>query len=378
MSRAPSRSTRLMCGPGSTRSAKIPPPTSRPCRDGAAGRDIAMRYIDAFNHFFPRRFFAGVLETPAAQKDMGKRIRGIPALFDLDERRRVVDAFSDYSQILSLGMPAIDRLWAPAQAPEWARIGNDGLAELVARDPGRFPGYAASLPMNAPEAAAREAERVLANGANAIQLHTNVDGAPIDQAQFWPIYEIIEKSGKPILLHPIRTREMADYRTETKSKYEICSVIGWPFETGAALARLVFSGIMDRYPGLKIVTHHLGGIIPYFEGRVAHSWDQLGVRTSDEDYASLLKSLKKRPFDYFKGFYGDTALAGARAPTICGISFFTPDHVLFASDCPFDPEKGRGYIRATIEVMESLDLAEADREKICHRNAERMFGLSSA
>ena len=272
-------------------------------------------------------------------------------------------------------MPAIDRLWGPEHAPEWARIGNDELAELSAKDPKRFPGWAASLPMNAPAAAAREAERALANGANAIQLHTNVDGAPIDEEHFWPIYEIIEKSGRPILLHPIRTREMADYRTETKSKYEICSVIGWPFETGAALARLVFSGVMDRYPDLKVITHHLGGIIPYFEGRVAHSWDQLGVRTSDEDYASLLKRLKKRPFDYFKGFYGDTALAGARAPTICGISFFTPDHVLFASDCPFDPEKGRGYIRATIEVMESLDLPQADMDKICHRNAERMFGL---
>src|SRR5712672_1738324 len=269
-----------------------------------------MRYVDAFNHFFPQRFFAGVLETPAARKDMGKRIRGIPALFDLDERFRVVDSFPDYSQILSLAMPAIDRLWDAAAAPTWAQIGNDELAGLVAKYPGRFPGYAASLPMNAPAAAAQEAERALRNGACAIQLHTNVDGAPIDEEHFWPIYEIIEKSGKPILLHPIRTREMADYRTETKSKYEICSVIGWPFETGAALARLVFSGIMDRYPDLKVITHHLGGIIPYFEGRVAHSWDQLGVRTSDEDYASLLKRLKKRPFDYFKGFYGDTALAG--------------------------------------------------------------------
>ena len=115
---------------------------------------------------------------------------------------------------------------------------------------------------------------------------------------------------------------MADYRTEDKSKYEICSVIGWPFETGAALARLVFSGIMDRFPDLKVISHHLGGIIPYFEGRVAHSWDQLGARTSDEDYSLILKRLKKRPFDYFKGFYGDTALAGARAPTICGLSFF--------------------------------------------------------
>jgi predicted TIM-barrel fold metal-dependent hydrolase len=337
-----------------------------------------MRYIDAFNHFFPKRFFEGVLATPAAQRDIGKRIRGIPALWDIDERLRIVESFPDYSQILSLAMPAIDRLWEAAQAPAWARIGNDELAELVARYPGHFPGYAASLPMNAPEAAAREAERVLRNGANAIQLHTNVDGAPIDQDAFLPIYEIIAKSGRPILLHPIRTREMADYRTEATSKYEINSVIGWPFETGAALARLVFSGIMDRFPDLKVITHHLGGIIPYFEGRVGHSWDQLGARTSDEDYAALLKRLKKRPLDYFKAFYGDTALAGARAPTVCGISFFTPDRVLFASDCPFDPEKGRGYIRATIEVIESLDLTKDDREKICHRNAETMFALGTA
>jgi uncharacterized protein len=205
-----------------------------------------------------------------------------------------------------------------------------------------------------------------------------VDGAPIDQEAFLLIYEIIERSGKPILLHPIRTREMADYRTETRSKYETCSVIGWPFETGAALARLVFSGIMDRFPALKVISHHLGGIIPYFEGRVAHSWDQLGARTSDEDYSVILQRLKKRPFDYFKNFYGDTALAGARAPTICGISFFGPDRVLFASDCPFDPEKGRGYIRSTIAVMESLELSEPDKEKICYKNAQAIFGLPTA
>ena len=122
---------------------------------------------------------------------------------------------------------------------------------------------------------------------------------------------------------------------------------------------------MDRFPNLKVIAHHLGGIIPYFEGRVAHSWDQLGARTSDED-------------DYFKGFYGDTALAGARAPTICGLSFFGPDRVLFASDCPFDKEKGRGYIRATIAVMQSLELPDEDMKKICHRNAETMFGLRKA
>ena len=337
-----------------------------------------MRYIDAYNHFFPKRYYDALLETPAGTKDLGKRVRGIPALSNLDERRRVVGMFEDYAQLLSLGLPAVERLWGPDQAPEMARIGNDGLAEIVERHPDQFVGYSALLPMNVPEAAVREAERVLANGANAVQIASNVNGRPLDEPEFWPIFEVIAKSGKPILLHPARTREMPDYPSEKHSKYEICSVLGWPYETGVTLARLVFSGIMDRYPDLKVIAHHLGGVIPYLEGRVGHSWDQLGARTSDEDYASLLKRLKKRPYDYFKDFYGDTAVEGARAATVCGLDFFGAEHVLFASDCPFDKEKGPGYIRSTIAVIESLGLTAADKERVCHGNARRMFGLATA
>ena len=337
-----------------------------------------MRYIDAYNHFFPKRYYDALLETPAGTKDLGKRVRGIPALSNLDERRRVVGMFEDYAQVLSLGLPAVERLWGPDKAPEMARIGNDGLAEIVERHPDQFVGYSALLPMNVPEAAVREAEWVLANGANAVQIASNVNGRPLDEPEFWPIFEVIAKSGRPILLHPARTREMPDYPTEKHSKYEICSVLGWPYETGVTLARLVFSGIMDRYPDLKVIAHHLGGVIPYLEGRVGHSWDQLGARTSDEDYASLLKRLKKRPYDYFKDFYGDTAVEGARAATVCGLDFFGAEHVLFASDCPFDKEKGPGYIRSTIAVIESLGLTAADKERVCHGNARRMFGLATA
>jgi aminocarboxymuconate-semialdehyde decarboxylase len=337
-----------------------------------------VRYIDAYNHFFPKRYYDALLETPAGAKDLGKRVRGIPALSNLDERRRVVELFDDYSQVLSLGLPPVERLWGPDQAPEMARIGNDGLAEIVAKHPDRFVGYSALLPMNVPEAAVKEAERALRNGANAIQLATNVNGTALDEPQFWPVFEVIAKSGKPILLHPARTRDMPDYPAEKHSKYEICSVLGWPYETGVTLARLVFSGIMDRYPDLKVIAHHLGGVIPYLEGRVAHSFDQLGARTSDEDYGALLKKLKKRPYDYFKDFYGDTAVEGARAATVCGLDFFGAGHVLFASDCPFDKEKGPGYIRSTIAVLESLGLPAADAQRICHGNAERMFGLAPA
>jgi predicted TIM-barrel fold metal-dependent hydrolase len=337
-----------------------------------------VRYIDAYNHFFPKRYYDALLETPAGSKDLGKRVRGIPALSNLDERLRVVDQFENYAQVLSLGLPPVERLWGQEKSPEMARIGNDGLAEIVAKHPDRFVGYSALLPMNAPGAAVKEAERVLSNGANAIQIASNANGAALDEPHFWPIFEVIAKSGKPILLHPSRTRDMPDYPTEKYSKYEICSVLGWPFETGVTLARLVFSGIMDRYPDLKVIAHHLGGVIPYLEGRVGHSWDQLGSRTSEEDYAPLLKKLKKRPYDYFKGFYGDTAVEGARAATVCGLDFFGADHVLFASDCPFDKEKGPGYIRSTIAVIESLGLSPADKEKICYRNAEQMFGLSAS
>ena len=334
-----------------------------------------MRYIDAFNHFNPKRYFDELLQSPAGQKDIGKRVRGIPALYDLDLRLKVVDMFPDYTQVLSLGMPMVERLWGPDKAPDMAKIANDGLAEVVAKHPDRFAGYTAVVPMNVPDAAAKEAERVIKNGANGFQIGTNAAGKPIDGKEFWPFYEVVAKSGKPILLHPARTREMPDYVGEDKSKYEICSVLGWPYETGVTLSRFIFSKIMDTYPDLKIVSHHLGGIIPYLEGRISHSFDQMGARTSDEDYEALRKSLKKRPFDYFKDFYADTAIEGVRAPMVCGIEFFGADHVLFASDCPFDKEKGPGYIRSTIAVLESLDLKPDDREKISFRNAQKMFGL---
>src|SRR6202043_966907 len=109
-----------------------------------------MRYTDAENHFFPKRYYDALLETPAAAKDLGKRVRGIPALSNLDERRRVVEMFDDYTQVLSLGLPAVERLWGPDRSPEMARLGNDGLAEIVAGHADRFVGYSGLLPMNRP------------------------------------------------------------------------------------------------------------------------------------------------------------------------------------------------------------------------------------
>ena len=116
-----------------------------------------MRYIDAFNHFFPKRYYEAFLETPAGSKDIGKRVRGIPALHDIELRKRVVEQFDNYTQVLSHALPPIERVWGPDQSPDMAKLANDGLAEIVAQNPRHFVGWSALLPMNAPEAAAREA-----------------------------------------------------------------------------------------------------------------------------------------------------------------------------------------------------------------------------
>jgi predicted TIM-barrel fold metal-dependent hydrolase len=141
------------------------------------------------------------------------------------------------------------------------------------------------------------------------------------------------------------------------------------------MARLVFSGVMTKYPDIKILTHHLGAMIPFFDARMDTGWATLGSRTSDEDYSHVLPSLGKPLMDCFRQFYGDTALCGSRAGTACGIEFFGADHVLFASDTPFGPDAGAGYIKSAIEVMNALDIPQSDKEKICYRNAVSFFGL---
>jgi len=334
--------------------------------------------IDAYTHFIPEKYFNKIVESGHA--DIGKRVREIPCIHDLEVRRRIVDSFKDYAQIISYPMPPLEVMTKgdAKLTEEYTRLVNDGFAEICTKYPDQFPGWVAQAALIAPDGGVREAERALKNGALGVQIYTNVAGKPLDDPAFEPFFAYMNKSGKPVWMHPARAANFPDYLSETKSKYEIWWTFGWSYETAAAMARLVFSGIMDRYPDLKVIAHHLGGVIPYLEGRVAHSFDQLGARTSDEDYGALLKSLKKRPYDYFKDFYGDTAVEGARAATVCGLDFFGAEHVLFASDCPFDKEKGPGYIRSTIGVIESLGLSAADQARICHGNAQRMFGLTTA
>jgi predicted TIM-barrel fold metal-dependent hydrolase len=306
-----------------------------------------------------------------------KRWMHIPVLWDLDQRIRMMKRWPGYQQVLTLSMPAIEFLGTPEQTPELARLANDGMAAIVRQHPDLFPAFVASLPMNNLPASLEEMDRAIEKlGAKGVQIFTNVNGRPLDGPEFFPIFERMSKTyDLPIWVHPSRTAKFADYPTEEKSKYEIWWLFGWPYETSAFMARLVFSQMFEKLPKLKIITHHLGAMAPFFVNRIGYGMDQFGSRTADEDYAALLKRMKKRPLDYFKMFYGDTSVNGSQSAIRCGLDFYGVDHVLFGTDCPFDPEGGPLFIRETIKTLDRMTLKPADRRKIYFGNAVNMLRL---
>ncbi len=220
--------------------------------------------IDIYNHIFPKTYHEKMMEVAPTHADLGKRVRDIPMLVDLDERFRVMDMFGDdYRQVLTIPGPQPALLAGPDASPELARVGNDGLAELVDRYPDRFIGFAATLPMNTPEAALAEIHRAVGElGANGIEVFTNIAGKPLDLPEFTPIWDAMAAYDLPIWLHPSRGAHQTDYTSEPKSRYEIWFTFGYPYETAAAMARIVFSRMLDRHPGLKFITHHMGGMVP--------------------------------------------------------------------------------------------------------------------
>ena len=332
--------------------------------------------IDIFSHILPKKYNEKMMRLDPKGGDINKRVRQAVGIVNMDERFKVMDLFGDYAQIINLVTPPIESFGPPPLSNEMARLANDGMAELVSKYPDRFPGFVASLPMNDPEGLLREARRATTDlGAVGVQIFSNVVGRPLDKPETMPLFDLMAELDKPIWIHPIRGADFPDYKSEPKSHYEIWWAFGWAYETSAAMAHLVFSGLFDRHPNIKIITHHLGGMIPYMEGKISHGWDVLGSRTTDEDYNLLLKRLKKRPVDYFRMFYADTAIFGSKIVAECGLKFFGIQNTLFGTDAPFGPKETSGWCGMVTQVIEGLDLTREERETIYEGNARRLLHL---
>jgi aminocarboxymuconate-semialdehyde decarboxylase len=327
--------------------------------------------IDSFTHFVPPEFADHLLGTELGRNAV-PRWRRIPTLVDLDAHFRLMDAFDDYLQIPSLANPPIEAYGSPQETPKIAAFANDALANLCERHRDRFPSFVANLPMNNPEAAVAEAERAVRElGAAGCLMYTNVLGAPLSDSKFFPVFEKLAELDHPIWLHPIRGPEHADYRTEDQSKHELWFTFGWPYETAVAMGRLVYSGVFDKLPSLKIITHHLGGLVPYLEGKISMGFRQAAEGDLDTNPVAREAGLRRPPVDYYRMFFGDTAVNGIPKALACGLEFFGADHCVFASDAPFDPQGGKHLIRESIRLIDEL---EPDvREKIYHGNVKSLI-----
>jgi predicted TIM-barrel fold metal-dependent hydrolase len=331
--------------------------------------------LDVFNHILPKDLYEEFCRI--APNNMAlNAFKTLPELWDLDAHLALMDGFGDYQQILSLSNPPIEMLGGPNATPALARFANDGLAALVKRHPDRFPGFIASLPMNNPDAAVREANRAITElRAGGIQIYTNVLGKPLSAPEYFPLFQTMAEHDLPVWIHPMRGPSFPDYATEDASENEIWFTFGWPYETSACVTRLIFAGIFDKLPTLKIITHHMGGMIPYFAEKIALGFRQIFDGEMGRNPAAAQAGLKRQPIEYFRLLYGDTALNGSMAATRCGHAFFTTERSLFATDAPFDSEGGRALIAGTIAAINSLEISDSERQRIFAGNAKALLRL---
>jgi predicted TIM-barrel fold metal-dependent hydrolase len=337
--------------------------------------------VDVFCHILPTRFnkarweraekshFVEHSPTHLRYVQAGKDpVSSYQVLTDLDARFRMMDEFENYRQVVSVATPAIEVV-APDDSEYVAKMLNDELAELVQKHPRYFAGGVASLPMDKPDVAARELERALGDlKLVGVQLFSNALGKPLDLPEFRPIFEIMSKHSLPILLHPARAKKQPDYSSESYSKYFIWQILGWPYDSSAAVTRIVFSGILDEYPNLKVIVHHTGGMLPFFSGRIEALYRNFWPLMEGEGGALL----KKPVMDYFRSFYADTATFTS-ASIDCAADFFGPDHIVFGTDAPFDAEGGRFSIRESTAAVKNSSLNAASQRKIFHQNFEALF-----
>ena len=328
--------------------------------------------IDIFPHILPVKF----MEALHKEKGLGHfrhLHKVIPTLSDLDYRFRIMDQFEGLMQVLNIAAPPLENIEDQQKAKDLARLANDEMAELVLKYRDRFAAALACIPMNNMDIALEELDRAI-NDLNfkGVQIFTPILNKPLDLPEFFPIYEKMCQFNLPILLHPQRETDYPDYRTEEASKYTLSSSLGWPYETTTAMVRLVLSGVMERYPELKIITHHCGGMVPYMVNRIT------GFVEAGEIFGSRKGpgNLRKPVADYLKMFYADTAIYGYTPGLMCGYALFGAQHLLFGTDMPFDSQFGLRYTRETIESIERMDISNTEKKMIFEDNARRLFRLT--
>ena len=331
--------------------------------------------IDAHTHMIYGRY----LDKLALPGEWGKKcmahLNGIartrPHLIDLEQRIGQLDRNGIDFQVVTL-QHVVDCNLLPGDAAAQLAVAkalNDNLARLMEDSKGRLIAVGC-VPLAGFEPGGRqELERAMNTlGLKWINLPSNLNGKPLDLPEFEPFWAYAAANNIPVFIHPNHPASPAGRTYE--AEYDLTHNFGWPFETTLALARLVFSGIMERYPNLKVVSHHLGGgMIPFFMGRTIETYDSAGQPRF------LGRVLPKPLFEYFSKFYYDTAVGGSAPAIRCAYEVFGADQLLFATDAPWGPGTGEGRLAEYPKIIRSLGLSEKENQKIFSENTRKLLRL---
>ena len=325
--------------------------------------------IDIYCHLIPPKLKELVLEKQKTIREITTNV----CLYDLDARFRVMDRYPDLVQVLTLPGATPDELAAGRESPiDVARRINDAMAELVDKYPYRFAAGVAVLPTSDIDASLKEIDRAVKElKLRGILLRIPINGKPVDSPEFFPLYEKMCELNLPIWFHPQRSPRVPDYPGETESKFLIWHLWGLVVESTYSMTRLVMSGVMQRYPDLKIIIHHCGAMVPFFSERITNHYHQSEMRNK----TTFTAGLKDRPVDYFRKFFTDTAIIGNPSALMCAYDFYGADQMLFGTDAPFDAQLGDYGTRRTIEAVERMEIPAEDKKKIFEDNARKLLRL---
>jgi predicted TIM-barrel fold metal-dependent hydrolase len=332
--------------------------------------------IDAFTHVLSDAYLRRVLELLRARGDRTARdyegmLFSDPTLTNLDERWKLMDELEaklgdDYRQVLVMAHTSAEHE-DPDTALDLARIGNEELAGLVADHPDRFVGWVAQTALQAGERNLEMIRGAIEDGALGVQIYTSIQGRALDQPDYEPFFALMAELDRPIWIHPNRTVQWSDFPlSEPESLYGLYSRLGWPSDTAITMCRLVYAGYLERWPNLKIITHHSGGTVPMLAGRVKLT---TGFRAVEGGEAPT--ALKHPPLEYLRRFYCDTANFGNPIALRAALEFFGPDQVLFGTDFGFSPL----FAPETIDDMETVVQDEALKQQLYEDNARRVLRL---
>ena len=280
---------------------------------------------------------------------------------DPEVRLRLMDKYGVQVQALSQTTPVLLGFNA-GDAAEICRISNDANYALCKTYPDRFVNICIMSLLEV-KSAVEELDRSINElDCRGVTIATNQKGKGLDSPDYFPFYEKVAEHDLPILLHPTHWE---DYPLVDMEKgWRMMHLFGWPFDTTQAVWRLIFGGVIDRFPALKIVTHHLGAMIPYFARRVEQNFNKF-----------LKDKVPRHISEYWKNFYGDTALDGTASAYLCGYDFFGPDRMIFGTDYPFGPEAGEDFIRSNLEGVKEMKIPQRDKKKILGENAKKLLKI---